>query len=88
MRLCSLLPAACKACYSKLVKRGFTAELVRLDNEISVDLAETIESDGLDCQLAPPGDHRQNPAEGAIKHSKACFKSIRACTDPNFDKRD
>ena len=57
----------------------------RLDNEISDELIEAIENDTkLDYQIAPPGDHRQNPTEGAIKHVKAHFKSVRACADKTF----
>ena len=45
------------------------------------------EEDKLDYQIAPPGDHRNNPAEGAIKHAKAHFISVRACAGRDFDER-
>ena len=38
-------------------KHGVAAKLLKLDNEISNTLIETIQSDGLDCQLASPNDH-------------------------------
>ena len=41
------------------------------------------------CRIASPGDHRNNPPEGAVKHTKAHFKSIRACADPtSFSHKD
>ena len=73
---------------AKLTKRGFTAELVRLDNEVSTEPIKTTEDDNLDHQIVSPGDHQNNPAEPAFKHAKAAFKSVRACTDQAFDARD
>ena len=79
---------AYKTCYGKLTKKGFTGKLVRLDNEISKDLITAIEDSQLDYQIASPGDHRNNPAEGAINHAKAHIISVRACADTSFDERD
>ena len=79
---------ACNTCHRRLTECGFTAELVRLDDEISKDLITAIENNNPDCQIASPGDHRTNPAENAVKHAEAHFKSVRACADPSFDPKD
>ena len=79
---------ACKVCHSRLTKKGFTAKLIRLDNEVSKELITAIEADKPDCQIAAPGDHRNNPAEIAIRCIKAQYISVRACTDKNFDPKD
>ena len=39
-------------------------------------------------QIAPPGDHRESPAENSIKHAKARFISALACTDRSFGRKD
>ena len=57
-------------CYEHFKAAGFTAQLLRLDNEISQQLIKRIEEDELDYQLAAPGDHRRNPAERAIQDYK------------------
>ena len=59
---------AYQACYRRLTKKGFTAELIRLDNEVSIELIKAIKADKLDYQIVPPNDHRTNPTEGAIEH--------------------
>ena len=75
-------------CYQQLLAAGFTAKLVRLDNEISEDLVAAIKHDKLKYQLASPSDHRQNPAERAIQDVKAHFISVRSCADTDFDPKD
>lgn len=77
-----------ESCHSRLTKKGSTAKLVRLDNEISKELIAAIKS-GKQCyQIAAAGDHRNNQAEIAIRLIKAHFISVRACADKNFDPRD
>ena len=54
---------ACRTCYRRLTKAGFTAQLVRLDNEVSKELItavkgdKTLGSEGMDHQLVPPDNH-------------------------------
>ena len=79
---------AYKACYSRLTKKGFTAKLVWLDNEVSKELITAIETDKLDYQIAAPGDHCSNTAEAAIRFVKAHFISVRACAGKSFDPKD
>jgi hypothetical protein len=80
------LVEAYEHCYNCLVKQGFAAKLLKLDNEISKELVAAIEQDNLKYQTVPPGDHRQNPAERSIQDVKAHFISVRACVDPAFPK--
>ena len=56
----------------------------KLDNETSKDLIESIEEKGLEYQLAPPHDHRQNPAERAIRTFKNHFIAALYGADDDF----
>lgn len=56
--------------YKDLQKARIQPVLHKLDNEYSKDLISSIEEKVLDFQLAPPHDHRQNPAERAIQTFK------------------
>ena len=80
------LVEAYKTTYEWYKDKGFEAELLRLDNEISKLMIKAIKENNQDYQLASPSDHRTNPAERAIQAVKAHFISIRACTDPAFPK--
>ena len=73
-------------CYTYYKNAGFTARLLRLDNEVSKRLVQKIIDDKLDYQLVAPHDHRRNFAERAIQCYKNHFISILAGTDPNFPK--
>merc|ERR1711884_347001 len=75
---------AFQECYDELKNRGFTAQLLRLDNEISKDLIACIRDNELDFQIVSPGNHRNNSAERAIQTFKSYFKSARAGTHPSF----
>ena len=45
-------------CYAELKRAGFTAQLLKLDNEVSNKFIRVIEEDeNLDYQLVSPGDH-------------------------------
>ena len=66
--------------------RGFEAQSLRLDNEMSKLMIKATKENSQDCQLASPGDHRTNPAERANQAVKAHFISVRACTDQSFPK--
>ena len=54
---------AFQECYDKMKQRGFTAQILRLDNEISKDLIACICDNKLDFQIFLPGNHCLNPAE-------------------------
>ena len=74
-------------CYRELKLAGFTAQLLKLDNEISNELIRIIEEDeSLDYQLVSPGDHRRNPAERAIQTFKNHFIAILDGADKDFPK--
>ena len=79
---------AYKEAYAWYKCKGFTARLLKLDNEISKTLIQAINDNELEYQLASPNDHRQNPAERAIRDVKAHFIAIRAIADPNFPKAE
>ena len=79
---------AYKEAYAWYKSKGFTARLLKLDNEISKTLIQAIQDDELEYQLASPNDHCQNPAERAIRDVKAHFIAIRAIADPNFPKAE
>lgn len=73
-------------CYNYYKNAGFTAWLLRLDNEVSKNLIQRIVEDKLDYQLAAPHDHRRNPAERAIQCYKNHYIAVMAGTDPDFPK--
>ena len=55
-----------------------------MDNEVSKILIKYIEKEAkINYQLVSPGDHRDNPAERAIKTFKAHFISILSQTNPD-----
>ena len=80
------LVRAFKVCYDELKLRGFTAQVLRLDNEISTELIKAIEEEHLEYQIVSPGDHRLNHAERAIQTFKSKLISFREGADPNFPK--
>ena len=56
-----------------------------MDNEVSNTLIKYIEQEAnIKYQLVSPGDHRDNPAERAIKTFKAHFIAILSGADPNY----
>ncbi|OEU19979.1 hypothetical protein FRACYDRAFT_182300, partial [Fragilariopsis cylindrus CCMP1102] len=85
-RKSSELVAAFKFCYDELKERGFTARVMRLDNEISTELIAAIGELNLDYQIVSPGDHRLNHAERAIQTFKSKLIAFREGADPSFPK--
>jgi hypothetical protein len=56
-----------------------------LDNEISVNMKQHIKTlHKLNVELVPPGNHRRNAAEVAIRNFKAHFLSVLAGTAESF----
>ena len=74
-------------CYEELKSKGIIARIVRLDNKISERMIAEFERQGLDYQLASPGDHLIVDAEKAIGIFKNHFIAIRSGTDPNFPQK-
>ena len=70
--------------YDTLKRCGFEPILHRIDHETSVDLIRAIEAKGLAYEIAPPGNHRTNPAERAIQTFKKHFISILNGVDPKY----
>jgi hypothetical protein len=56
--------------HSKLCHTGLKPQLERLDNECSAALKEFMKNETIDYQLVPPGTHRCNAAERAIRTFK------------------
>lgn len=83
-RKSSELVGAFKECYDDLKRRGFEAQVLRLDNEISAELIAAIEAEGLSYQIVSPNDHRLNHAERHIQYFKSRFIACREGTDPTF----
>ena len=70
--------------HAKLVQAGLKPQLHRLDNECSQILKDFMAEEKEDYQLVPPGIHRRNSAERAIRTFKNHFIAGLASTDPNF----
>ncbi len=75
---------AYKLIHGKLTKAGLKPKLHRLDNECSQLLKDFMISEQEDYQLVPPGLHRRNSAERAIRTYKNHFIAGLSSTDPNF----
>ena len=75
---------AYKMLHARLVKAGLRPKLQRLDNECSTILKEFLHESNIDFQLSPPGMHRRNAAERAIRTFKNHFTAGLASTDPKF----
>ena len=66
--------------------KGITITFVMLDNETSKQLERfcSSQSPAIAVQYVPPGNHRANKAERAIRTWKNHFISTLATTDPSF----
>ena len=79
---CILL--AYKAVHARLVAAGLRPQLQRLDNECSDALKDFLTAETVDYQLVPPGMHRRNAAERAIRTFKNHFIAGLCSVDKNF----
>ena len=70
--------------YERLKQKGLTPLLQICDNECPAAFKNFLTNKGLTLQLAPPYDHRTNPAEKAIDTFKAHFIAGLASVDPQF----
>ena len=70
--------------YSRLVTAGLRPVLQRLDNECSTALKQFLTDEAIDFQLVPPGMHRRNAAERAIRTLKNHFIAGLCSVDRDF----
>ena len=70
------LARAWSRCCGDLKRAGFHAVLQRIDSKISKKMIAHIESNGIEIEVAAPGNHRANPAERAIQALKSHMISI------------
>ena len=75
---------AYRTIHTRLTAAGLRPKLQRLDNEASLMLKEYMTEEGIDYQLVPPGVHRRNAAERAIRTFKNHFIAGLCSTDKNF----
>ena len=75
---------AFQSCYNVLRRAGLKPKLHRLDNECSAILKEFMQTEEIDCQLVPPGIHRRNAAERAIRTFKNHLIAGLSSTHPDF----
>ena len=64
---------AYKVVHARLVAAGLRPKLQRLDNEASAILKDFMAEEGIDYQLVPPGSHRRNAAERAIRIQESLY---------------
>ena len=75
---------AYKLCHARLVTAGLRPRLQKLDNECSTILKEFMQQEEIDFQLVPPGIHRRNAAERAIRTFKNHFIAGLCSTNKEF----
>jgi Reverse transcriptase (RNA-dependent DNA polymerase) len=76
--------AAYKTLHARLCAAGLRPKLQRLDNECSTLLKQFMTAEGVDYQLVPPGVHRRNAAERAIRTFKNHFIAGLCSLDKDF----
>jgi len=81
-RKANTILAAYKVLHARLCAAGCKPRLQRLDNECSDILKEFMSDQDIDFQLVPPGIHRRNAAERAIRTWKNHFIAGLCSTDP------
>ena len=79
--------AAFQVIHVRLVTAGLRPMLQRLDNECSAALKTFLRDEQIDYQLVPPGIHRRNAAERAIRTFKNHFIAGLCSVDKNFPLR-
>jgi hypothetical protein len=70
--------------HARLCNAGLKPRLQRLDNECSTLLKDFMHDNDVDYQLVPPGIHRRNAAERAIRTFKNHFIAGLCSVDKNF----
>ena len=80
----SCILTAYKDIHDMLVRRGCRPQLHKLDNECSQLLKDFMATENTQHQLVPPGIHRRNAAERAIRTFKNHFIAGLCTTDSQF----
>lgn len=75
---------AYQSIHKTLTRAGRKPKLHRLDNECSTILKDFMADNDITLQLVPPGQHRVNAAERAIRTFKNHFIAGLATCDPKF----
>ena len=75
---------AYKTSLAILIAAGLRPRLQRLDNECSAILKQHMRDEQVGFQLVPPGVHRRNAAERAIRTFKNHFIAGLCSTDTSF----
>ena len=75
---------AYKILHAQLVAAGRRPRIQRIDNECSTILQEYMTSENVAYQMVPPGIHRRNAAERAIRTFKNHFIAGLSSVDTNF----
>ncbi|CAJ1938144.1 unnamed protein product [Cylindrotheca closterium] len=70
--------------HQRLCLAGLKPQLQRLDNECSTILKNFLHASEIDFQLVPPGMHRRNSAERAIRTFQNHFIAGLCSTDKDF----
>ena len=83
-RTATSILTAYKQLHGQLVTAGRRPKLQRIDNECSDALQQYMTSQNVSYQLVPPGIHRRNAAERAIRTFKNHFIAGLSSTDSNF----
>ena len=83
-RKSATLTAAWQSLHDTFTKAGAAPNTYVMDNEISNDLKEALQTNDTTYQLVPPHSHRRNLAERAIQTWKNHFKAGLASLNPNF----
>ena len=74
--------------HKRLKQNGHKANTYILDNEFSGDLKYALEAADIKYQLVPPGQHRRNAAERAIRTFKNHFLSCLVTCHPSYPIRE
>jgi hypothetical protein len=83
-RTAKCLLATYQQLHTRLCRAGLKPRLQRLDNECSEILKDFMHSKDIDYQLVPPGVHRRNAAERAIRTWQNHFIAGLCSVDKNF----
>ncbi len=75
---------AYNTCHTRLCNAGCRPNLLRLDNECSTAMKANLQDKKVSFQLVPPGIHRRNAAERAIRTFKNHFIAGLCSTDNSF----
>lgn len=83
-RTAEVILDAYKTVHKNLSRAGRKPQLHRLDNECSTILEDFMHDNDITVQLVPPGQHRANAAERAIRTFKNHMIAGLASCDPHF----